>query len=144
MSKSVTSDGRSLGTIESDMLAAGTQLAEAEERLEQAMREKASLMDQINDLQSEFDSAVEGLRRKGPPGSTWNSRASECVGAAPLNLDEASALPEVLSDEDEDGDETKAENEGATLILPHRSQEVSREFAKLRNHVVNEVTINGN
>jgi hypothetical protein len=63
--------GRALAQIESDLLKAEADFAEADDRLKEAERDRDLALDTINQHQLEFDEAVAELRQRSTVGSNW-------------------------------------------------------------------------
>jgi hypothetical protein len=64
---------RSVGEIESDLLAAETAYGDAEKRLKDAQRERQAALEAINKHQTEFDQAIAQLRQRSSPDSHWGA-----------------------------------------------------------------------
>lgn len=64
---------RSVGEIESDLLAAETAYGDAEKRLKDAQRERQAALEAINKHQTEFDQAIAQLRQGSSPDSHWRA-----------------------------------------------------------------------
>lgn len=83
---------RALALIESDMIAAEKAYTEAENRLNQAERDRDTALAAINRHQSELDAAVAHLRERSPAGSAW--KAERGGAAAVLMLEHEDSSPE--------------------------------------------------
>jgi len=66
-------NGRSVGEIESDLLAAESAYGDAERRLKDAQRERQAALEAINKHQTEFDQAIAQLRQRSSPDSHWGA-----------------------------------------------------------------------
>ena len=66
-------NSRSVGEIESDLLAAETAYGDAEKRLKDAQRERQAALEAINKHQTEFDQAIAQLRQRSSPDSHWGA-----------------------------------------------------------------------
>lgn len=66
-------NSRSVGEIESDLLAAESAYGDAEKRLKDAQRERQAALEAINKHQTEFDQAIAQLRERSSPDSRWGA-----------------------------------------------------------------------
>jgi hypothetical protein len=85
-----TQSSRSLAQIESDMIAAEAAYAEAENRLNQAQRDRDAALAAINRHQSELDAAVGRLRERSPAGSVWKGKGGSAAGVLMLEHEDSS------------------------------------------------------
>src|SRR4051812_21115429 len=99
--------GRTLAQIESDLLKADAAFSDADARLKEAERDRRAAIGTINKHQMEFDKAIQELRQRSTPGSTWRLEMEQPEGALILKTEDiaedksASSRPklETVSDE---------------------------------------------
>ena len=114
---------RRLAGIESDLLNAESSLTEAENKLRDAQIERDQALEKIIFFQDELDTAIASLRSSAPAGSKWGDQLEESDD--PLDLGEDLVLPP----------ESEGRANPNSLFVSERSQAVSKEFEKLRQHV---------
>jgi hypothetical protein len=113
---------RALAEIESDMLKAEAAIADAYKRLEEAERDRCAAIETINRHQTEFDTAVSGLRLRSAAGSRWRLEMGQPEEALMLQGesagDDALVLQEEASSEDDGGEDARPEDDGAEDVRP--------------------------
>ena len=117
---------RALAEIESDLLKAEAAFADAYKRLEEAERDRCAAIETINRHQTEFDTAVSGLRLRSTAGSRWRLEMGQPEAAIMLQGDSASddalVLKEEASSEDDGADVDGSEGEGAEDVRPDQRE----------------------
>lgn len=101
-----------LTQIEADLLEAEAAFADADNRLRRAERDRQTALDNINRHQALFDQAIDEIRMRSTPGSTWQREVK------------AESLPLILSDAD-------AVDHGPAMS-PVKAASVSAEFRRLK------------
>jgi hypothetical protein len=84
-------NARSLAQIESDMIAAEQAYSAADERLNQAQRDRDAALAAIDKHQFELDAAVDRLRERSPAGSIWRGSGAGAAGVLMLEHEDSSA-----------------------------------------------------
>lgn len=68
---------RNFADIESDLLKAQANYADANKRLEAALQERAEALASINAYQEEFDTGISSLRKSSVPGTRWHDGSGD-------------------------------------------------------------------
>lgn len=108
---------RGLAQIESDMIAAETAYAEAENRLRQAQRDRDAALAAINQHQSELDAAVTRMRERSPVGSAWKAGGDDSETVLMLEHEDSSREEAALLQAEQAGMAELAESAGETDTL---------------------------